>query len=168
VSTIRQIWDTNLSLTTESRSLQKRIPIIHYSRLLQLIRSLVLEDSSSSGFGFIVPAFDLDPSPLVHLLQEINKRVNVGIELPTDGWIGPWEESHRQHQNPPWNIDLTKLFSKVKKFPASLDSTVSMLSNFQNDWNEFLTENGLTQVTILVAGPPRSGKTTASKNLAEK
>lgn len=165
------------------------IPSIHCNRFKILMKDLICGPGT---FPAIIPGFDFDSNTLFNFVTELNAFINptpppvVPDSSTTEAVAGETGQSPAV-ETAPESIPIPsdpfyKLLKSMERssishlqhlFTAPMSSsatplTQSMTAMMKELWREFLTYNGLQPVYVVVAGPPKSGKTEHAKSIAQR
>jgi hypothetical protein len=136
------------------------VPVVSVAGLVALVKGLV--DGTTECPTRLIAAVDSPVVeegtvvPLATILRRFEKVLN-GDGAPSG--LGGSQQGAAPGAAAAWSCHLPFATSPV---PGNL------LTDVRSVWAEFLQKNALQPLSILVAGPPRVGKTDAVKLLAEQ
>lgn len=142
-----------------------KVPMCHCLRLSKCVTDLLHKGTHEFQNVFVPCVEDCQGASIYELIRKCNNIVNGG------DFVGRCEPQQAQvaaslNANTLWNCDINFNASTVS---GNADFVAgNLLSTFTSVWNEFLTAQCLSPLSVVVAGPPKSGKTVVSKLVSEK
>jgi hypothetical protein len=158
---VRNETDKTLRLLTGANT---HVPLTHISSFIRKVGELIINRNQKRSF---VPVIDISRGAAVSFFQFVRnidlflngERENCAI-LPADA-----EGDQISSACALWQCSIPTSSLQVD---PSLKSGCSLQDDFQSVWAEYLSARSLVPLAVLVAGPPRTGKSELAVQLADR
>jgi len=143
-------------------------PLIHYKAFVGTVCEVV---QASDPLPTVVPAAEFAVSPLFNILSDIDEKLNGKRSIAFSSAEDRSNIANESCSNPLlslWSCDLAFLSARPSSGNDAPPAAKTLQQNHMEAWHEFLDNNSLRPMAVLVTGYPISGKTKVTQRMAER
>lgn len=154
----RRVWRNEQFDTIMGDLNGSAVPVVHISSFVRLVLDLAQNNGSADGDVF-VPAVDCPVLEGDNAVIPLGALITRFAAILNKGAMGSPGTELVTPLSPVWNCHLPFASSPVQG---------NLLSDVTRVWSEFLAANALQPLSVLLAGPPRMGKSEIAAAVAAR